>query len=188
MPGIEPGAFHMQSERSTAELHPLSILRKPCVPIYHWATSPCGGIQTCGPALYKYFTIWILIPCICIFHEFYLSTRCSYCPLPRETWICRCLLTTESLILKLHLGKEMVIFSDSRLPCVPIFLRKATCIHKSWKLSYSLRPTKKVNSWRCRGLNPGPFTCKANALPLSYIPLRGNTALWPGLPLNHIPW
>ena len=23
MPGIEPGAFHMQSERSTAELHPL---------------------------------------------------------------------------------------------------------------------------------------------------------------------
>ena len=25
--------------------------------------------------------------------------------------------------------------------------------------------------WRCRGLNPGPFTCKANALPLSYIPL-----------------
>ncbi len=24
--------------------------------------------------------------------------------------------------------------------------------------------------WRCRGSNPGPFTCKANALPLSYIP------------------
>ena len=24
MPGIEPGAFHMQSERSTAELHPRS--------------------------------------------------------------------------------------------------------------------------------------------------------------------
>ena len=24
MPGIEPGAFHMQSERSTAELHPLA--------------------------------------------------------------------------------------------------------------------------------------------------------------------
>ena len=24
--------------------------------------------------------------------------------------------------------------------------------------------------WRCGGLNPGPFTCKANALPLSYIP------------------
>ncbi len=23
MPGIEPGAFHMQSERSTTELHPL---------------------------------------------------------------------------------------------------------------------------------------------------------------------
>ena len=26
--------------------------------------------------------------------------------------------------------------------------------------------------WRCGGLNPGPFTCKANALPLSYIPRR----------------
>ena len=24
MPGIEPGAFHMQSERSTTELHPLN--------------------------------------------------------------------------------------------------------------------------------------------------------------------
>jgi hypothetical protein len=26
-------------------------------------------------------------------------------------------------------------------------------------------------TWRCRGSNPGPFTCKANALPLSYIPI-----------------
>jgi hypothetical protein len=25
MPGIEPGAFHMQSERSSTELHPLLI-------------------------------------------------------------------------------------------------------------------------------------------------------------------
>ena len=25
MPGIEPGAFHMQSERATTALHPLSI-------------------------------------------------------------------------------------------------------------------------------------------------------------------
>lgn len=25
-------------------------------------------------------------------------------------------------------------------------------------------------SWRCRGLNPGPHTCEARALPLSYIP------------------
>ena len=27
------------------------------------------------------------------------------------------------------------------------------------------------SSWRCRGLNPGPHTCKACALPLSYTPL-----------------
>ena len=25
-------------------------------------------------------------------------------------------------------------------------------------------------SWRCRDLNPGPLTCEASALPLSYIP------------------
>jgi hypothetical protein len=29
--------------------------------------------------------------------------------------------------------------------------------------------------WRCGGSNPGPFTCKANALPLSYIPSKGLT-------------
>ena len=29
----------------------------------------------------------------------------------------------------------------------------------------------KRKTWRCRGSNPGPFTCKANALPLSHIPL-----------------
>ena len=26
--------------------------------------------------------------------------------------------------------------------------------------------------WRCRGSNPGPFTCEANALPLSHIPSK----------------
>ena len=30
-------------------------------------------------------------------------------------------------------------------------------------------PDKK--HWRCRGLNPGHLTCKASALPLSYIPV-----------------
>ena len=29
MPGIEPGAFHMQSERSTTELHPRRKERPP---------------------------------------------------------------------------------------------------------------------------------------------------------------
>ena len=33
---------------------------------------------------------------------------------------------------------------------------------------------KKV-SWTCRGSNPGPFTCKANALPLRYKPLLHKT-------------
>ena len=30
---------------------------------------------------------------------------------------------------------------------------------------------KFVKIWSCGGSNPGPFTCKANALPLSYNPL-----------------
>ena len=33
----------------------------------------------------------------------------------------------------------------------------------------NFRKSKKY--WRCRGSNPGPFTCKANALPLSHIPI-----------------
>ena len=41
---------------------------------------------------------------------------------------------------------------------------------------YDLKSTKHFSDrnekdWRCGGLNPGPFTCKANALPLSYIPV-----------------
>ena len=38
----------------------------------------------------------------------------------------------------------------------------------------SVKETQKSQAmWRCRGLNPGPFTCKANALPLRYIPYQG---------------
>ena len=40
---------------------------------------------------------------------------------------------------------------------------------KSWKQWIVWK--KVTTHWRCRGLNPGPFTCKANALPLRYIPL-----------------
>ena len=32
--------------------------------------------------------------------------------------------------------------------------------------------------WRCRGLNPGPHTCKACALPLSYIPFLQILCSW----------
>ena len=41
-----------------------------------------------------------------------------------------------------------------------------------WRFIYQERTSIKnlFNHWRCRGLNPGPFTCKANALPLRYIP------------------
>ena len=33
------------------------------------------------------------------------------------------------------------------------------------------------HSWRCRGLNPGPRTCEARALPLSYTPSLSH-CLW----------
>ena len=33
-----------------------------------------------------------------------------------------------------------------------------------------MREKRKNISWRCRDLNPGPLTCEASALPLSYIP------------------
>ena len=37
----------------------------------------------------------------------------------------------------------------------------------------------KIISWRCQRSNPGPFTCKANALPLSYIPCWFALVQWP---------
>ena len=33
------------------------------------------------------------------------------------------------------------------------------------------------NLWRCRDLNPGPLTCEASALPLSYIPKLSSSSL-----------
>ena len=38
------------------------------------------------------------------------------------------------------------------------------------QLKYRKNRFKKHEVWRCRVSNPGPFACKANALPLSYIP------------------
>ena len=46
--------------------------------------------------------------------------------------------------------------------------------HRSPCLSHAKRALYHLSYipswWRCRGSNPGPFTCKANALPLSYTP------------------
>lgn len=38
---------------------------------------------------------------------------------------------------------------------------------------------KKRKHWRCRGLNPGPHTCEARALPLSYIPIGSSSPYCP---------
>ena len=44
----------------------------------------------------------------------------------------------------------------------------------SFRINKNKSYQKRKNNWRCRGSNPGPFTCKANALPLSYIPMLLN--------------
>lgn len=46
----------------------------------------------------------------------------------------------------------------------------ATGASRSWREGRKWRATQKRSRWRCRGLNPGPHTCEARALPLSYIP------------------
>jgi hypothetical protein len=40
-PGIEPGAFHMQSERSTTELHPLPEFYPAVTPTNHYKFLTC---------------------------------------------------------------------------------------------------------------------------------------------------
>ena len=45
-----------------------------------------------------------------------------------------------------------------------------SAIYKTyWSLPY-IKQTLFQNLWRRRDLNPGPLTCEASALPLSYIP------------------
>ena len=67
------------------------------------------------------------------------------------------------------------IFLTSRKPYFEnmfLFFQKIRMNHSKTKVIKILNTLKKVTTrWRCRGLNPGPFTCKANALPLRYIPL-----------------
>ena len=44
--------------------------------------------------------------------------------------------------------------------------------HCQGVLKKILGPFKSKRPWRHRGLNPGPLTCEASALPLSYIPTK----------------
>ena len=44
--------------------------------------------------------------------------------------------------------------------------------HCQGVLKKFLGPLKSKRPWRHRGLNPGPLTCEASALPLSYIPTK----------------
>ena len=63
-----------------------------------------------------------------------------------------------------------------KVKTIKIFLHIAIAF--LYNLKFTVQKTnryvneKKKSSWRCRGSNPGPFTCKANALPLRYIPFR----------------
>lgn len=50
----------------------------------------------------------------------------------------------------------------------PANRRKTSAILDIWRQKYV--------KWRCRGSNPGPHTCKACALPLSYIPCYSSSS------------
>ena len=63
-------------------------------------------------------------------------------------------IVSSSYISCVYVGFSMNSFLPGRL-------LQVSCHHKT--------------SWRCRGLNPGPHTCKACALPLSYIPCTHNS-------------
>ena len=53
------------------------------------------------------------------------------------------------------------------LNCISLLI--STFCHTHSRFSETVAGEKRM--WRCGGSNPGPFTCKANALPLSYIPI-----------------
>ncbi len=60
-------------------------------------------------------------------------------------------------------AKQVLLSNNLCQNFVPRFIKKR--FH-----DYKIILSEFVKVWRCRGSNPGPFTCKANALPLSYIP------------------
>ena len=107
-------------------------------------------------------------------------------PVTKETWIFRCLLGKRILNTQTSSWQSNYSFSDSRLPCVPIFLRKATCIHKSWKLSYSLGK-KKSKFLEMPGIEPGAFHMQSERSTTELHPLaegyslvaRSTTELYP---------
>ena len=59
-----------------------------------------------------------------------------------------------------------IVWADAQAACQHFL---CTCL-VSTELVWLLFQQK--TWWRCQGLNPGPHTCKACALPLSYIPLH----------------
>ena len=63
-------------------------------------------------------------------------------------------------------GPIRCVFSMS----IEIFVCMKMCVNMHLKME------KKNQNWRCGGSNPGPLTCKASALPLSYIPPRNGTS------------
>ena len=84
------------------------------------------------------------------FGSFINSQKCST---PTEHLFSNCLLECGLSTP----GLEIILMGRAE-----VWLHVVQIIRGAWKSS--------KNIWRCRGLNPGPFTCKANALPLRYIP------------------
>lgn len=75
-------------------------------------------------------------------------------------------IATDYLLPTSLTWRELLIFQK---PCQIFFI---SSVSAQWVMRV-LSLQKSHQFWRCRGLNPGPFTCKANALPLRYIPHQG---------------
>ena len=142
MPGIEPGAFHMQSKRATTARKNVQKCAKTCKNVQKRASEIfLDPIQKRAPARSVQL------------EAVYLEAL-QYVPISD--------FVTE-------IEKTSKIFANKKYfcKCGKIWSQISLCeivIH-NWYLE-----VEKNNLWRCRGLNPGPFTCKANALPLRYIP------------------
>ena len=51
-----------------------------------------------------------------------------------------------------------------------VWARTERCVRPTGSAKRNKTRDEKIVRWRYWGLNPGPFACKANALPLRYIP------------------